>query len=246
MRQDAGRESSSWPTRLKRHSLVLLILALIACRRQTPAPLPTQPLASTPTPTQTTRPSATSTTLATVTPILPGATATPIIHVVKRGDSLSGIAFKYDVAIEALVEANGIADTNVIRIGQELIIPGPTPIPTATLPPTVTPTTRVPPTLEIVEVIGRGAPATETVVIVNRGHGFSIEGWTLRDAQGNVYVFPQLYLGPGAEVRVHTGGGDNTPLHLFWNRDTAVWQEAGDTAVVADPRGVIYASKQLD
>ena len=69
---------------------------------------------------------------------------------------------------------------------------------------------------------------------------------TLRDAQGNVYVFPKLYLGTGAEIRVHTGRGENTPLHLYWNRDTAVWQEAGDTAVVADERGVIYASKPLE
>jgi hypothetical protein len=61
-----------------------------------------------------------------------------------------------------------------------------------------------------------------------------------------VYVFPKLYLGTEAEVRVHTGRGEDTPLHLFWNRDTAVWQEAGDNVVVADERGVIYASKSLD
>ena len=180
------------------------------------------------------------------TPVPPTPSPTPVIYVVQPGDSLSGIAFQYDVSIEALVEANGIADTNVIRVGQKLIIPGPTPIPTATLPPTVTPTPHIPPELEIIDVIGRGALATETVIIANRGRGFTIEGWTLRDAQGNVYVFPKLYLGTGAEIRVHTGRGENTPLHLYWNRDTAVWQEAGDTAVVADERGVIYASKPLD
>jgi LysM repeat protein len=165
---------------------------------------------------------------------------------VQPGDSLSAIALQYGVSIEALAEVNGIADSNVIRVGQKLVIPGPTPLPTATLPPTMTPTPHIPPKLEIVEVIGRGAPATETVVIANWGRSFSIEGWTLRDAHGNVYVFPKLYLGTGAEIRVHTGGGEDTPLHLFWNRSTAVWQEAGDTAVVADPRGVIYASKPLE
>ena len=217
-------------------SLVSLLLALIiaACRQQTVAP----PLA--PTPTQSPRPTATS------TPVLLPPSPTPVIYVVQPGDSLSAIALKYDVSIEALVEANDIADTNVIRVGQKLIIPGPTPIPTATLPPTVTPTPHIPPELEIIDVIGRGAPETETVIIVNRGRSFTIEGWTLRDAQGNVYVFPRLYLGAGAEVRVHTSRGEDTPLHLYWNRDTAVWQEAGDTAVIADERGVIYASRPLD
>ena len=61
-----------------------------------------------------------------------------------------------------------------------------------------------------------------------------------------MYVFPKLYLGTGAEVRVHTGGGEPTPRHLFWNKTTAVWHEAGDTVVLADERGVIYASMQLD
>jgi hypothetical protein len=214
--------------------LLLLILPLAACRKQAAAPpTPTQTSA---TPTEQPQPTATT------APVQP----TPAVHVVQPGDSLSAIAFQYDVSIEALAEANGIVDTNVIHVGQKLIIPGPTSIPTATLPPTMTPTPRIPPELEIVDVIGRGAPATETVIIANRGRGISLEGWTLRDAHGNVYPFPRLYLGPGTEIRVHTGRGENTPLHLYWSRDTAVWQEAGDTAVIADERGVIYASKPLD
>ena len=213
---------------------LLLLLALAACRRQ--ATVPTLE----PTPTQQARP--------TPTPMVqpPTPTPTPVVHVVQAGDSLSAIALQYDVPVKALAEANGIQDTNVIRVGQELVIPGPTPIPAATLPPTMTPTPHIPPELEIVDVIGRGAPASEVVVIANQGRSFSIEGWTLRDAQGNVYVFPKLYLGAGAEIRVHTGRGQDAPLHLFSNRDTAVWQEAGDTVVIADPRGVIYASRPLD
>lgn len=212
---------------------LLLALPLAACRKQAAIPTLTQASVA-PLPT------------VTATPALPTPLPTPLLHVVQPGDSLSAIALKYGVSIEALAEANGIADANVIRVGQGLIIPGPTPIATATLPPTMTPTPYIPPELEIVDVIGRGSPATETVIIANRGRGFAIEGWTLRDAQGNVYVFPKLYLGTGAELRVHTGRGEDTPLHLYWNRDAAVWQEAGDTAVVADERGVIYASKPLD
>ena len=54
--------------------------------------------------------------------------------------------------------ANGIQDPNVIKVNQRLVIPGPTPVATATVPPTLTPTPNIPPKLEIVDVLGRGAP----------------------------------------------------------------------------------------
>ena len=168
-----------------------------------------------------------------------------MVYTVQPGDSLSGIALRFDVPIEDLAEANGIEDPNVIRAGQRLIIPGPTREPTATVPPTATPTPELPPQLEIVDLIGRGAPGVETVVIANRGRDLSLAGWTLRDAQGNAYIFPDLYLASGADVRVHTGVGEDTPLHLYWGREAAVW-EGKDMAVLADPDGVMYAAKPLE
>jgi len=235
--------------------LIGLVLLGAACR-PTPAGLPTLTATSTglagQTPTGTAS-AATQTaeaqtvaaeTAASQTPA-PIPTWTPIVYVVRPGDSLSGIAYRFDVPIEQLAKANDIDDPNVIAAGQRLVIPGPTQEPTATVPPTATPTPEVPPQLEIVDVIGRGAPGVETVIIANRGRALSLTGWTLRDAQGNAYVFPNLYLASGAELRVHTGAGEDTPLHLYWNRETAVW--AGkDMVVLADPDGVMYAAKQLE
>jgi LysM repeat protein len=230
--------------------LIGLVLLGAACR-PTPAGLPT--LTATlsggtrQTPTGTTAvaaQTAAAETAVSQTPA-PVPTWTPIVYVIQPGDSLSGIAYRFDVPIEELAKANGIEDPNVIAAGQRLIIPGPTQEPTATVPPTATPTPEVPPQLEIVDVIGRGAPGVETVIIANRGRAVSLTGWSLRDAQGNAYVFPNLYLAPGAEVRVHTGAGEDTPLHLYWNRETAVW-EGKDMAVLADPDGVMYAAKPLD
>jgi len=214
--------------------LVVLIVPVAGCRKKE---MPTLAPPATPTPALST---------ATATPIPAPPTLTPVVYVVKPGDSLSGIALEFDVPVEALAQANGIDDPNVIKEGQELIIPGPTPIPTATVPPTLTPTPNIPPAFEIVDVFGRGAPGEETVVIVNRGRGIKLQEWTLRDKQGNVFFFPDLYLESGAEIRVHTGKGENTPLHLYWNRDESVWAEKDDTAILADPRGVVYATKPLD
>jgi LysM repeat protein len=217
-------------------ALILLIaVAGVACRKQqtpTVAPTATTPKAPAPTPTNTV--------------VSATATPTPAVYVVKAGDSLSGIAMQFDVTVDELAAANGIADPNVLAVGQELVIPGPTSAPTATVAPTGTPTPDIPPQLAILDVIGRGAPAAETVVIANEGRGIDLYQWTLRDGQGNVYLFPELYLGPGAEVRVHTGVGEDSPGHLYWNRDTPVWDDPADTVILADTEGVVHANKTLD
>ncbi len=45
-------------------------------------------------------------------------------YVVQSGDTLSVIAERFGVSIDALSQANQITDVNTIRPGQELIIPG--------------------------------------------------------------------------------------------------------------------------
>jgi putative chitinase len=47
------------------------------------------------------------------------------VHVVKSGETLTGIAARYGVTIAALQEANGIKDPNLINAGQKLVIPAP-------------------------------------------------------------------------------------------------------------------------
>ena len=46
------------------------------------------------------------------------------IYVVKSGDTLSKIANKYGTTYQALAAYNGIANPNLIRVGQEIKIPG--------------------------------------------------------------------------------------------------------------------------
>ncbi|MEJ6644618.1 MAG: LysM peptidoglycan-binding domain-containing protein [Akkermansiaceae bacterium] len=44
-------------------------------------------------------------------------------HMIQKGDTLWGISRRYSVSVEALQQANGITDTNIVE-GRTLIIPG--------------------------------------------------------------------------------------------------------------------------
>ena len=51
-------------------------------------------------------------------------TAAGGIHVVQRGEILARIAARYGTTVQAIVNANGLRNANVIYVGQRLIIPG--------------------------------------------------------------------------------------------------------------------------
>jgi LysM repeat protein len=89
---------------------------------------PSAPLATVaPVATTTTSPTSavtTAPTTPTTTAKSPVANATGPRYVVQPGDTLFAIALRKGVTLQALLAANGIAETDVLRIGQELIIPG--------------------------------------------------------------------------------------------------------------------------
>ncbi|MGJ3241228.1 MAG: LysM peptidoglycan-binding domain-containing protein [Anaerolineae bacterium] len=61
----------------------------------------------------------------------------PTVHVVQAGENLYRISLRYNVTLGALAQANGIANPNLIFVGQQLIIPdgGSAPAPAPTQPP---------------------------------------------------------------------------------------------------------------
>ena len=74
---------------------------------------------------------AVSTPVATAVPgvtAVPVATAIPssgqtIVHVVQPGETLYSIAYRYGTTVQAIAQANGIANPNQIYQGQKLVIP---------------------------------------------------------------------------------------------------------------------------
>src|SRR5690606_7633008 len=78
-----------------------------------------------------------------------------IIHIVQPGENLFRISLRYNTTISAIATANGIANVNLIYVGQRLVIPGPgAPAPTATPVPPGQPTP--PPTDGTIYTVVRG------------------------------------------------------------------------------------------
>lgn len=68
-------------------------------------------------------------------------TAEVVTHIVRSGDTISGLAFQYDVPEEDIIAANQIENPNFLQVGIELIIPvGGFSEATATFTPAPTPT----------------------------------------------------------------------------------------------------------
>ncbi len=58
---------------------------------------------------------------------------------VQAGDSLSSIAFNHGVTVDALMVANGLTDPDLVYMGQELVIPDDSGVPTTTARPSWSP-----------------------------------------------------------------------------------------------------------
>lgn len=102
----------------------------------TPAPPPTVTLSPLPpTPSQTATITATATTTGSPTPSAtesptetpPEETATPVVHTVQQGDSFQRLAQQYNVRWQAIAAANGLPENAILQVGQQLVIPEPTP-----------------------------------------------------------------------------------------------------------------------
>ncbi len=221
-----------------------VVVAILFLWRQLHAPA-----SSPPTPMSELRATGETTAPPTARPVVSPTPTGPLLYIVQEGDTLGAIADAYEVSIADLMSINGLTDPNLIYPGQTIVIPvgqlsyptiepmgeetAPAATPTSelfstSLPaavptplPTLTPSG--PPLIEISQVLGSGNLEAEVVLIRNRGGTISLEGWSLSDAEGNVFFFPALTLFPDTNVRVHSMAGDDVPTDLYWDRSTPAW-----------------------
>jgi len=100
-------------------------------------PLATTTLRSVSSYTPTTKPASSLTPIG--TPIPAGPTPTPFVHIIQQGETLLEIAFRYGVQFDDIVLVNPQIDPNLLRIGEEIRIPGSDGEPVEILLPTPTP-----------------------------------------------------------------------------------------------------------
>ncbi len=171
----------------------------------------------------------------------------PLVHVVQPGETLRAISDNYDVTMDDIVAANGLANPDLLSVGQQLIIPiGGLPEPTVAAPveePTAALPTPIPTVpgeapgeasdIGVSAAEGTGDLPTEVIQIVNNGvDSQSIAGWTLRDEDGNVYTFGQVSIfGAGAGVNLHTRAGDDTVTDLFWGLAEPAWRSGEQVTI---------------
>jgi hypothetical protein len=68
--------------------------------------------------------------------------------------------------------------------------------------------------------------------------------WTVRDEAGYTYVVSDGFvLEPGSRVMLYSGAGSDGGTALYWHSDSAVWNDGGDTVVVATADGADLLSK---
>lgn len=127
--------------------------------------------------------------------------------------------------------------------------------PTATFTPSLSPTPSSTPTstlpataanaqVEILRVISPGALTSEGVEIRNNGAVIDLNGWTLEDADGNSFTFPEQRLFQGGSLTVFSRVGDDTAIALFWDRDTAALA-SGDILTLTDATGRVQSTLRI-
>ena len=117
--------------------LLLFTLAPCASLEKEHTPLPTATLRSFSAYTPSSNPVISLTPIG--TPISVGPTPTPFVHIIQQGETLLEIAFRYGVQFDDIVLVNPEIDPNLLRIGEEIRIPGPGGEPVDILLPTPTP-----------------------------------------------------------------------------------------------------------
>ncbi|TWV30492.1 lamin tail domain-containing protein [Streptomyces misionensis] len=74
------------------------------------------------------------------------------------------------------------------------------------------------------------------------GSAVSLKGWVLKDASNHTYVFPNVKIGAGKYMKIHTGTGKDTTSDKYQGRHAYVWNNDKDTATLTKASGAKVSS----
>lgn len=79
----------------------------------------------------------------------------------------------------------------------------------------------------------------EYVVLENAGEvPVDLSGCVVENEIGQSYQFSEdTVLQPGEQVVLHSGAGEDTDEHRYWNAEASVWRDQGDTVLVKTAAG---------
>ncbi|TXJ83002.1 lamin tail domain-containing protein [Streptomyces lavendulae] len=78
----------------------------------------------------------------------------------------------------------------------------------------------------------------EWVQIKNTGgSAVSLKGWVLKDVSNHRDVFPNVTIGAGKYMKIHTGSGRDTSSDKYQGRRAYVWNNDKDTATLTKASG---------
>lgn len=120
--------------------------------------------------------------------------------------------------------------------------PTPTPAPTETPPPIPSATVSAG-SLRLGELYYDGqvpnVESDEYMEIVNDGPPTNLNGWSLRDDDGNVYAFPDFEMATGQQCRVYTNEVHPEHCGFSFGSGGAIWGNSGDVVELVDPTGSV-------
>jgi LysM repeat protein len=180
---------------------------------------------------------------------------TPLTYEVQPGDTMYAIAQRLGISLDDLLAENGLTDPANLEVGQILELPHVEGLAARLAQELATPeaeplegeATPEPegeaPQVEILGVNGAGNLESEVVRILNSGGAAHMAGWSLEDDGEHVYYFPVFTLHNGA-VSVHTEGGTDSVIDLYWGLDEAVWLP-GTRVTLRDASGAVVDTFQI-